>query len=380
MADTDQKRPMAAAHQATPKKKSRIGIILGIIALLVTLPVGVYVLSQQNQQVAELRSKAAAPSGKSSCTGCSPDGFEWKWHSLTSKCSKSAIKCGGGGGSATTTKVACGSAGAVQCGRTPDGCGGFCIKPVDKTCDDMLRQECHFEPVRGANYVALTGGSCPSGFQSAQCNCNGTQICFDRGFSNQCNTADGLCAVYNNSQTSGGAGGRACGTQLIYQCDPKVDLSGQKSCDTSTGGKSISKIPSCFCGTIQVDTACQGFKTYKGTCGCSGSTSQTNSPTPTSTPTGTPTSTPTPTTPNTPTPTPTGTPGPTNTPGPTSTPTPTSPFTPTPTRVVAAVRPRVTGTPSPIPTPKLPVSGVPSVLGISVVAGGAILLMLGLVL
>lgn len=38
-----------------------------------------------------------------------------------------------------------------------------------------------------------------------------------------------------------------------------------------------------------------------------------------------------------------------------------------------------TSTPTPIPTPKIPVSGVPSVLGASVVVGGFVLLLLGLV-
>lgn len=41
--------------------------------------------------------------------------------------------------------------------------------------------------------------------------------------------------------------------------------------------------------------------------------------------------------------------------------------------------PGTTATPTPIPTPKIPVAGVPSVLGASVVAGGILLLLLGLV-
>ncbi len=41
--------------------------------------------------------------------------------------------------------------------------------------------------------------------------------------------------------------------------------------------------------------------------------------------------------------------------------------------------PGTTATPTPIPTPKIPVAGVPSVLGASVVAGGVLLLLLGLV-
>jgi hypothetical protein len=41
--------------------------------------------------------------------------------------------------------------------------------------------------------------------------------------------------------------------------------------------------------------------------------------------------------------------------------------------------PGTTATPTPIPTPKIPVAGVPSVLGASIVTGGVLLLLLGLV-
>lgn len=82
--------------------------------------------------------------------------------------------------------------------------------------------------------------------------------------------------------------------------------------------------------------------------------------TPTPTPTGELTPTPTSTPTNTPTPTPTSTPGPT--------------ATPTPTPLPGAPTP----TPTPA-TPKVPVAGSgPSVLGATVIAGGLLLLLLGL--
>lgn len=118
------------------------------------------------------------------------------------------------------------------------------------------------------------------------------------------------------------------------------------------------------------------------------------------------TSTPTPT----PTPGPTATPTPTPTPGPTATPTP----TPTPrvgcnnncsvnadcasgltcvngacrnpscteeTDCQCAVAAAPTPTPTAAPTPKIPVAGTgPSVLGVSVIGGGLLLLLLGLAL
>ena len=88
----------------------------------------------------------------------------------------------------------------------------------------------------------------------------------------------------------------------------------------------------------------------------------------TPTPTGTLTPTPTPTS------TPTATPTPTNTP--TSTPTPTATPTPTPPQEV------VPGEETAMqPTPKVPVSGTgPSILGASIIAGGLLILLLGLAL
>ncbi len=49
-------RPPPAALQ--PKKKSKAGIVAVIAALLLTLPVAVYYISQQNQQIADIRNRA----------------------------------------------------------------------------------------------------------------------------------------------------------------------------------------------------------------------------------------------------------------------------------------------------------------------------------
>lgn len=73
-------------------------------------------------------------------------------------------------------------------------------------------------------------------------------------------------------------------------------------------------------------------------------------------------------------PPPTGTPRPTATPTPTKTPTPTPTTTPTP-----AAKPVVVASPSAQPTPKVPVAGSgPTVLGASVIAGGILFLLVGL--
>lgn len=138
------------------------------------------------------------------------------------------------------------------------------------------------------------------------------------------------------------------------------------------------------CGAEQIDVTCEGksdsvSRRYTQDCGektiaektPTPTTKKTNTPTPTTPVTGTPTSTPT----NTPTGTPTSTATPTPTSPPGSTPTPTHTPTPTPP-------PGSTPTPTPTtpPTPNVPIAGAgPSVLGASVVAGGFLLLLLGLI-
>lgn len=335
--------PVIAAASSTPKKKfgggKVIATILGLFLLVGGLGAGI-ILVRQNQDIAE---KAVSPgacvcadneTGKNTgCTchgsngqcnsssshmkqdkcgesggggggsptgcsaktssgscesSCSPEKsngkkFECKW--INGHCTESANECGSSGNNKHTTKVACGTTGSVQCGKTPDGCGGFCILPVDDTCDDMLRKECNFEPQRGANYKAnasyFNKNDCPSGYQSAFCDCTNPSdskrygVCFDRGLDTQCHTSDGLCAVFNNSQTTGGPNGEKCGVKKTYYCDSKVDLSGGKSCDTSTGGTTTK--PANFCGTIQEDISCQGFKTTVIPCSTEKPTS--NSPT-----------------------------------------------------------------------------------------------------
>lgn len=101
-------------------------------------------------------------------------------------------------------------------------------------------------------------------------------------------------------------------------------------------------------------------------------------PTPTGQATPTPTSTVAPTPTNTPAPT--ATPTPTQPPGPTAVPTPTETPIPTATPTQQLIY-GPTPTPTPIPTPRVPVAGIgPSVLGAAAIAGGFLLLLLGLVL
>lgn len=413
----------ANSNDALKPKKKGIGkgLLISLLLLLLTLPVGVYFISQQ-QSLNDVRNRAAAPSDKNSCTGCSPDGFEWKWHSATGSCKKSAIKCGGGGGGGGGSEiVACGTAGSFKCGKTPSGCGGFCISGKTQTCDQMLQSECNFSPTRGGNYV--TGAACTgTGTYYKVCNCqtaSGTiKVCFDRGVTGQtddCQLAgktDRLCDVYTNTEAVTNSSNT--GISTIYLCENEFLVSQGKTC----AAKVVSKIPSCYCGTVQVDTPGSGYKGYEMRCGCGGNqTTTTNTNTPTRTPTATPTSTLTLTPTNSPTGTPsitqsptnspTGTPSVTQTNTPTNSPTVTSTHTPTPTQTADCNSPCTVNTDCSAglvcvdsrcrnavcsekttcqcdvaqPVPTTPVTGsMTSVFGVSVISLGALLLLFGLAL
>lgn len=285
-----------------PKKKfggkKIIATILGVLILAGGILGGV-VLTRQNQNINE---QAANPCVDSCVAGGKGTKVCQCSCGITNdRCPKGGPADGGGGGGSEI--VSCSTAGSFQCGKTPDGsCGGFCITGATKTCDEMLKQECNFEPIRGSNYkLAVNKASCPSGYQSAFCMCNisgkDQGVCFDRGFdgsngtSNQCGTIDGsdqngLCAVYKSGEASGGAGGIVCGTVNTYYC-PNVNY-------TTTGqpcSLNLNNRPTNFCGTIQTDTACQGFKSTYVPCT---SKPPVSTPPPTVPPTPVPTKTPTP--------------------------------------------------------------------------------------
>lgn len=77
--------PVSPQHHNTgPKKSSKVGIIAVIAALLLTLPIAVYYLSQQNEQIAEIRSRAAWDTVYQGCTvtpdSCKSKGPGWSCH------------------------------------------------------------------------------------------------------------------------------------------------------------------------------------------------------------------------------------------------------------------------------------------------------------
>ena len=259
----------------------------------------------------------------------------------------------------------CKTKGGSWCGA----CGGFCS--TASSCDSAGIAKCNEYPSRGGTYV-LNGDPTTHIYH---CTCGGQDYGFDKpgvcNFSNNKATSfttnipngspdyssfqgtdtDGLCHIIdftkvNNNLPAGTKTGGWCADQFYGT----ADLS--KGCQGTPVPANFN--PSCFCGTVQIDTTGQGFVEKTMKCGCSTKTSSTPQNTPTTpvhTPTPTKTSTPTPTrSPTlTPTQTPTATLSPSATPTGTLSPsdTPTSTPTVTPTNYVT--------TPTP-PSPTLAIS------------------------
>ena len=269
---------------AGPKKKFGTGkiiaTILGLFLLVGGLGAGTYLVQQNqniNEEAAALNLSGSQKSAYDKCRGDS--GSEVCACRVAGICtrpdyqddpqspSNPIVTPPPSGGN---NESSCESGGSFWCNEVYDANNkripGFCT-PQNKTCASTAADN-GYPMLTGANFVKVNvGESCPAGFQSTSCSCPTFQngfVCFDRGFSNQCNTSDGLCTLFSNSINSGGGGGAACGTVTSYYCKGNVDLSGGKSCDTSTGGTTTR--PANFCGTIQTDTACGGFKTTTVPC------------------------------------------------------------------------------------------------------------------
>ena len=277
---------------AGPKKKFGTGkiiaTILGLFLLVGGLGAGTYLVQQNqniNEEAAALNLSGSQKSAYDKCRGDS--GSEVCACRVAGICtrpdyqddpqspSNPIVTPPPSGGN---NESSCNSGGGFWCNEVYDANNkripGFCT-PQNKTCASTATDN-GYPMLTGANYRSVfPGNSCPAGFQSASCLCgpssNQSKVCFDRGFDgtipgtgNQCNTPGGLCELYTNSQNSGGVTRAACGTVTSYYCKGNVDLSGGKSCDTSTGGTTTR--PANFCGTIQTDTACGGFKTTTVPC------------------------------------------------------------------------------------------------------------------
>ncbi len=288
-ADTGSAAPIDAFAPtiSSPKKKfgggKVIATILGLFVLIGGVGAGIFLTQQQ-----QLFNQKAADAGTCNCVNdngvnlgpgtCRADD--------TCDCGSNKVKnnsCAGpttgsqdNTGNLPETDIVGGDQNASSCAMGGNlwcvGCNGFCLsKSAGKTCDQAQLAKCNMQPIRGAKIV-----DCGSTEKRQQCYCqsdgsgsdtptgnfNVNPTCFDA--TGSCTASDGLCMVEKNFLDDGSSG-LACGTVVTYYCPASVNLSGGKSCDTSTGGTTTR--PANFCGTIQTDTACQGFKTTIVPCG-----------------------------------------------------------------------------------------------------------------
>lgn len=372
-------------------------VIAGLLFLLLTLPIAIYFVTQQ-QQLADLRKRAVYPEGGNYCyhaagTSC-PEGFSWQAHYYTAEnpeddlgpvccpLSPSATVCfpGTAAKSYTDTEVRCSS----DCGQY----GGYKCNAAGTAFSTSCSYGLH-----------ACGYSQPG-------SCTTAQDCINLGY--------GSGVYCNDDNTCVGPSGRwfiGCGKngarsddadacQNCYTGANDPALNGCFDETTSCGQKDV-------CRTAPTPTELAALVTTQPPTDNTPTNTPINTPTntvtgtpidtPTNTPTGTLTQTPT----YTPTHTPTGTPGPTSTPTPSPTPAPgcNSPCvinTDCPSVYVCwegfcrnascvensnCVCAGATPTPTTPATPNVPIAGAgPTVLGVSVIGGGLLLLLLGLLL
>ena len=281
-----------------PKKGGKgkiIGVVIGFFLLLAGLGGGFYFYS--NYLPASQLTIAGVfvdSLTKDQCNGCY-NGGNLVWRKGACKVSGT---CDGGNtqGQGHSTVVPCDTDGSVSCGA----CGGFCIIPIDKTCNEMGVIKCGESPVFGASCSTTKDTQF---FKS--CTCGGTQYYFDSD--GICNADDpkakdtkdpsyydtyGLCGVVKTAGCSGskdtGGNGTSCKftcdsngcscdagdtncSVYHWKCDRNSGLSGGCQDGTPKVGKSATFNASC--GSEQIDVRCGagsvGFrtKTYQTVCG-----------------------------------------------------------------------------------------------------------------
>jgi len=226
-------------------------------------------------------------------------------------------------------------------------CGGFCMSG-ESSCDQAGIDKCNEYPKRGSTVVGVNSTCLSASTGGTRCTCgdasgNANYVCFNN--TGTCGTSDdanGLCAVWKQAGYPSSLTGGAQKATTYYCKDKFIGQAGASENCLDKPGANFNI--NCYCGTIQVDTPGQGFKSESMKCGCD--TKTTTNETPSSTPTPPkstntptpiliisltptpiiPTNTPVPPTPTTPPGQPTNTPvPPTNTPIPTATPVPPTP-------------------------------------------------------
>ncbi len=260
-----------APSPASPPKKGGGGrgvLLAGLLILLVALPIGVYYVSRQQQQLAEIRSKAAVPAGNNCCGDSTyangkggvcttPDDWNAGFYACASRgcqsCRGEAAVCGNkqceSGETQTTCPADCTSTGQVPTatptprGATPPPCAGPLQSCETRSCCTGQNLVC--QGVAGSRVCQVTTpGQCPGG------SCTGYI-----GF--KCNVlANGQCRENPKVFTSAGAAASYAGTcgQVDQVC---------------VGGSRENQL-------------CGDFSIFSSSCGSGGPTS---TPRPTSTPT-----------------------------------------------------------------------------------------------
>jgi len=287
--------PPNETKPAKSGKKKVLMSIIGIFLLLAGLGGGYYFynnyFSPEAVKIANIQTQYPT---RADCEGACDNGRLLRWDSKNDRCEDSGKPCTGEGTNEQlhSTVVPCGTTNSVQC----SGCGGFCILPVDKTCNQMAIEKCGESPVFGA--------SCSTTKSSQffkECNCGGTKYYFDSD--GICNSQDaqgtvdpsyyddyGLCAVADNgcSGTPNEPGevtscdftcnsnGCSCTTNRndcqIYhwKCD-RIDNLGV-GCQDGTPKVGQSATFNASCGSEQIDVMCHGdsvaFRTKVQTTAC----------------------------------------------------------------------------------------------------------------
>ncbi len=187
-------------NKVPPPQKKGMGkgvILAGLFLLLATLPVAVYYVSQQQKQLAEIRSRAAT-CYKAARAGFCPSGS----HPEGPNCCVNAV---GGGGTPPPTPTSPPSGGGGSTVGVPNGqISGCCSNNGDcvgwfgagSTCDNLNGACASGKQCRGG---ANTGGNC---HQCTQSDCGvpgcGGQTC-NAGCVSPC--GDGICGQNENSTT-----------------------------------------------------------------------------------------------------------------------------------------------------------------------------------
>lgn len=236
-------------------------------------------LPPRPSEIASIQSQYPSPKD---CNGACFDGRLLKWDYRQDKCIDSGKAC------VVTEQhskeVECGTTGSVPC----DACGGFCILPIDKTCNQMGVEKCGESPVFGAS---CSEAKLPG--YNKTCTCDGTGpyyfdadgVC-DQAEANRLGLKDqnynevGLCALAKNGCNDGpplpgvnppptvscdftcsSSGCQCTSTRnecIVYhwKCNRIDNLGG--GCQDGTPKTGQSANFSASCGSEQIDVMCHG--------------------------------------------------------------------------------------------------------------------------